>query len=193
MMPAAITPAQPAAHYHRPLHLHGQVIDLAHLDPFVFEANSTKVPRPLRINVRFTNHCFSDAFDPARHPADAPVILDGRRRRAFCPDRYALSLHLPNLIRGLANPNARVHETAARRNWMYGATVALPVTGTIYQIFFDLRRATPERRRFQDLDLVVESAYPADPARPAPNILGRVSFLLLAGSLYTGKPVTTRR
>jgi hypothetical protein len=51
----------------------------------------------------------------------------------------------------------------------------------------------PERRRLQDLDMVVESAYPADPGRPEPNILGRVSFLLLAGSLYTGKPVTTRR
>jgi hypothetical protein len=76
---------------------------------------------------------------------------------------------------------------------MYAATVQVPTTGTVYQIFFELRRATPERRRLQDLNMVVESAYPADPGRPEPNILGRVSFLLLAGSVYVGKPVTTRR
>lgn len=186
-------PDTPTEHYFPPLSVRGQRHDLSHLEPFQFEATSVKVPRPLRINVRFTNHCFSEAFDPAKHPADEPVILDGRKRRAFCADRYALSRHLPALIRGLAQPGARVHETASRRNWMYAAIVEIPVAGTRYQIFFDLRRTVPERRRLQDLDMVVESAYPADPARPAPNILGRVSFLLLAGSVYLGRPVTTRR
>jgi hypothetical protein len=76
---------------------------------------------------------------------------------------------------------------------MYAATVEIPVAGTRYQIFFELRRAVPERRRLQDLDMVVESAYPADPSRPEPNILGRVNFLLLVGSVSVGKPVTTRR
>ncbi len=57
-----------------PLHIRGQVYDLAHLDSFQFEVSSTKVPRPLRINVRFTNYCFSEAFDATRHPADEPVI-----------------------------------------------------------------------------------------------------------------------
>ena len=123
-------------HYHPPLRLRGQVYDLSHLDPFQFEASSAKVPRPLRINVRFTTHCFSQAFDPARHPTDEPPIMDGQRRRAFCPDRYALSPRLPTLIRGLANPSARVHETAARRNWMYAAIVEVPVAGTRYQVFF---------------------------------------------------------
>jgi hypothetical protein len=180
-------------HYHPPLQIDGQTYDLSHLDPCQFEAISTKVPRPLRINVRFTNHCFSEAFDPVKHPAGTFAIMDGPRRRVFSPDRYTLSFQLPVLIRGLASPGARVHETAARRNWMYAATVQVPTTGTVYQIFFELRRATPERRRLQDLDMVVESAYPADPGRPEPNILGRVSFLLLAGSVYVGKPVTTRR
>jgi hypothetical protein len=183
----------PIEHYHAPLRIRGRIYDLSHLDPFQFEVSSTKVPRPLRINVRFTNHCFSEAFDSAKHPNDEPAIMDGARRRAFCPDRYALSPRLPGLIRGLAAPSARVHETAARRNWMYAATVEAPTIGTRYQIFFELRRTVPERRRLQDLDMVVESAYPADPSRPEPNILGRVSFLLLAGSLHVGKPVTTRR
>lgn len=183
----------PVEHYHAPLRVHGHVYDLAHLDSFQFEVSSAKVPRPLRINVRFTNHCFSEAFDPAKHPTSEPVIPDGSRRRAFCPNRYALSPRLPGLIRGLADPAARVHETAARRNWMHAAIVEVPVAGSRYQIFFELRRTVPARRGLQDLDMIVESAYPVDPNRPEPNILGPVRFALLAGSLFVGKTVTTRR
>ena len=183
----------PVEHYHPPLRIHDAVYDLSHLHAFRFEAMSVKVPRPLRINVRFTNHCFSEVFDPAKHLAEEPVIMDGRRRRVFCPDRYALSLRLPGLIRALADPGAYVHETVERRNWMYAAVVEIPVATSRYQIFFELRRTIPDRRRLQDLDMVVESAYPADPARPQPNILGRVRFLLLAGSLYVGKRTSTRR
>ena len=76
---------------------------------------------------------------------------------------------------------------------MYAALIEVPVLGTRYQIFFELRRTVEERRRLQDLDMIIESAYPADPNRPEPNILGRVSFQLLAGSLFLGKRVTTRR
>ena len=183
----------PFVHYHPPLCLNGRVLDLSHLDPFRFEVNSGKVPRPLRINVRFTNHCYSEAFDPTRRRPDEPAIMDGKRQRTFNSDRYALSHRLPGLVRRLAEPGARVHETASRRNWMYAVTMEIPVLGTRYQIFFDLRRTTAERRALQDLDMVVESAYPADPDRRAPNILGRMSFLLLAAGVYLGKPVTTRR
>jgi hypothetical protein len=173
--------------------IRGEIYDLSHLEPFQFDVLSSKVSRSLRINVRFTNHCFSEAFNPEKHQADEPVISDGQKRRAFCPDRYALSLRLPSLIRGLADPAVRVHETAARRNWMHAALVDVPSTGTQYQIFFELRRTVPDRRSLQDLDMVVESAYPADPSRAKPNILGPVRFALLAGSLYLGKVVKTRR
>lgn len=175
-------------------HLVGtKIYDLSHLNPFHFEVISTKVQRPIRISVRFTNHCFSEAFDPLKHTPEEPEIIDGLKRRALCPIRYELSHELPGLIRGLAGGRTSVHETAARRNWMYAATVEVPIAGTRYQIFFELRRAIKERRRLQDLEMVVESAYPADPGRAEPNILGRVGFALLAGSLYMGKPVTTRR
>lgn len=181
-----------SAAYSTPLLLRGVTYTLDHLDPFNFEVMSSKVPRPLQVNVRFTNHCYSEAFDAARHPEDEPAIMDGVRRRAFCPLRYALSPRLPGLIRGLAQPRAKVHETSARRNWMYSAIVEEPVEGTRYQIFFELRRAPADRRRLQDLEIVVESAYPADPGRPQPNILGAVHFALLAGSTYLGKRVSTR-
>jgi len=76
---------------------------------------------------------------------------------------------------------------------MYATTIAIPVSDTHYRIFFDLRRSVSERRRFQDLDMVVESAYPADPARVAPNVLGRMNFALLAGNVFTGRSTSTRR
>ena len=82
----------PVGHYHSPLCLRGQVYSLAHFDPFRFEAHSTKVPRPPSINVRFTNHCYSEAFDPALHPMDEPEIVDGKRRRVFFAGT-AISFH----------------------------------------------------------------------------------------------------
>jgi hypothetical protein len=144
----------PSGHYHPPLYPNGQFYDVSHLDPFRFEASSTKVPRPLRINVRFTNHCYSEAFDPARHSMDGPAIMDGQKRRAFCPERHALSRRLPELIRGLAHPGVRVHETASRRNWMHAVAVELPFDGGRYQIFFDCGGRFRDRRRLQDLDML---------------------------------------
>lgn len=188
-MPPSV-PTAPA--YSTPLVIRGEAHDLAHLDPFTFEVASNKVPRPLRVNVRFTNHCYTEAFDPARHPPDEPPVMDGVRRRAFAPDRYALSHRLPGLIRGLADPRAKVRETGSRRNWMYSAIVEVPAEGTRYGVFFELRRTPPDRRRLSDLELVVESAYPADPARPEPNILGPVGFVLLVGSTFLGRRVSTR-
>jgi hypothetical protein len=73
--------------YHPPAYHRGRSYDLSHLHPFVFEAASAKVPRPLRINVRFTNHCYSEAFDPDRHGPNDPTIRDGARNRVFAPDR----------------------------------------------------------------------------------------------------------
>ena len=168
-------------------------LDLSHLAPFRFTADSAKAGKPLVIFARFSNHCYSEAFDPGSHDPNGAAIMDGRKRRVFSPLRHRLSFLLPELIKCLSAPGIRVHETAARRNWMYAVTVDIPEAGTRYQIFFDLRRAPAERRQSQDLEMMVESAYPADPERARPNILGRVGFLLLAGSVYTGQKVMTRR
>ena len=181
------------AAYSVPLDIRGVNYSLSHLDPFTFDVMSNKVPRPLRVNVRFTSHCYTEVFDLDRHPADEPVIMDGIRRRAFAPDRYALSHRLPALIHGLADPRAKVHEASTQRNWMYSTVVEIPAEGTPYNVFFKFSRTVPERQKLSDLELVVESAYPADPARAEPNILGRVSFVLLTGSTFLGKRIGTRR
>lgn len=46
---------------------------------------------------------------------------------------------------------------------------------------------------FRILRPPLESAYPEDPARGGPNILGKMGFVLLCGKVYTGKPVATKR
>lgn len=192
---AAVVPLKSPtrAHYHPPLQLREKEFDLSHLDPFQFEITTDKFPRPLTTNVRFTNHCFSERFDVNRHLPDEPEIMDGIRRRAFCPIRYSLSFRLPELVRGLSDNRAKVHQTSAIRNWMYSTTVEELTAGTRYQIFFELTRTANARRHLHDLDMVVESAYPAASTQNNPNILGLVRFALLAGNTYIGRPTATRR
>ena len=76
---------------------------------------------------------------------------------------------------------------------MYSTVVEIPAEGTPYNVFFKFSRTVPERQKLSDLELVVESAYPADPGRAEPNILGRVSLVLLTGSTFLGKRIGTRR
>jgi hypothetical protein len=180
----------PIRHYHPPLRLHGRVYDLTHLEPFRFAACSAKVPRPLRINVRFTNHCYSEAF-PARH---GRAMDHGREKTA-----RLLSRPLPPLSPSSgADPR---HGKSGYSRSRDGVTPKLDVCrhrgdarrGDPIPNLLRSPASDPERRQLQDLDMVVESAYLADPGRTEPNILGRANFLLLAGSLYLGKAVMTWR
>lgn len=175
-----------------PLIIRTQVQHLSHLRPFVFQAMSNKVARPIRIGVRFTNHCFTEGFDETKHQAREIIVKEGPRYRVFSPARHACSFRLPALVRGLADDRIRVFQTSARRNWMYAAILDPPDGAARYQIFFMLRRSAPDRRAGQDLDLVVESAYLADPEQAKPNVLGRIGFALLAGQVFLGNPVSTR-
>jgi hypothetical protein len=114
----------------------GTVYDLAHLDPVTIE----KPQRPIRTWCRFTTHVFS------RAPSDGevgPFIMDeGRRPRLFCPECYALSLHLPTARGLLADPRRHVWQTAAERNWLHRAEVTLAINGATipYQVFFAVKR-----------------------------------------------------
>lgn len=183
------TPPRP---YFAPLVIRGRTHDLAHLDPFKLLVDSRTAGRVLRVHVRFTTHCFTKGFDPAACPPDEPRILDeGRRFRVFCPVRHGLSAHLPAAIQGLNHPKARVHQTGSRRNWLHSATVE--GHHGPYHIFFEVRRAPQDRRRMQDVELTVESAYPQGDAYPAPITIGPMGFLVLIGNVFLGKPVAAKR
>jgi len=178
--------------YFAPLTIRGQEYSFAHLDPFKIMVDSRAVGRLVSVHVRFTTHCFTEGFKPEMHVADEAVILDeGSRQRVFCPIRYGLSAHLPAAIHGLNHQQAKVHQTGSRRNWLHSATVQ--GHDGPYHVFFEIRRAPQERRRMQDIELTVESAYPQGSDYPVPVTIGRMGFVALVSNVFLGKPVATKR
>lgn len=166
-------------------------VDLSHLEPFTFVIHSQLAKRDLRVHVTFSNHCFTKGYEQASHPAGEPIIDAGSPRpRTFCPIRYRLSQQLPDLIKTLNHPKAKVRETSAERNWCYSLTIEDPEGP--YHVFFEVRRASRDRRQWQDLNLVVESAYHED-EDGGPSLKGSMAFILLCGKVYLGQPTATKR
>lgn len=170
----------------------GTPIDLSHLEPFSFEVESQLAKKNLRVHVTFSNHCFSKGYEAATHPPGEPIIGAGEARpRTYCAIRYRLSHALPALIRNLADlPKTKVWETTAERNWCYSITIEDP-SGP-YHVFFEVRRAAKDRRQWQDLQLVVESAY-HEGDEGGPSLKGSMAFVLLCGKTYVGQPTATKR
>lgn len=178
--------------YFQPLIRDGQTFELDHLEPFSFEVHSAMAKKNLRVHVTFSNHCFTRSFDPEINSL-ADVIVDryGARPRVFCPTRYHLSHSLRGLISRLGeSPRMKVWETTAQRNWCY--SIMIGDADGRYHLFFELRRAAKDRRQWQDLQLVVESAYP-EGNQAGPCLRGAVAFVLLCGKVYLGLPTATRR
>ena len=174
--------------YYAPAVHAGATYDLAHLDPVTIETPSEKLHRSIRTLCRFTTHVFSRA--PSDSEAGPFLVDEGRRPRLFCPERYALSLHLPTVMDLLADPRRHIWQTAAERNWLHRAEVALALDdATIaYQVFFAVKKAA--RASPYDVDLMVESAYASDPVRQ-PKLQGRMLIVgLLTATVEARKPHT---
>lgn len=168
----------------------GQVFHFAHLEPFTFMFHSERANRQLRVRVTFSNHCFSKAYDPKAQPLVGPIIRDGRQERTFCLVRYRLSFRLRGVIEGLQASGVRVYETATGRNWCYSILVEDPQGP--YHVFFEVRRATGGQKQWQELRLVVESAYHQG-EQGGPVLRGRMLFTLLCSKVYLQQPTATRR
>nr|WP_294506113.1 hypothetical protein [uncultured Rhodopila sp.] len=178
--------------YHPPLAIGDRTYTFPHLEPFRMAVGCRNAGKDLQVHIRFTTHCFTTKYDADIHPAGEPVIRDsGGRPRTFCPIRYYLSERLPALILALNHPKATVMQTAEERNWLHSVTVDDPAGK--YHIFFELRRAAPELRHLQDLNLVVESAYPQGAMLRTPAVRGSMGFVVLCGKVYKGEPIATRR
>lgn len=178
-----------AVPYHLPVTIAGNSYDLAHLDPVIFDTESAKLGRTVRTWCWFTTHTFSRKCEAAE---TAPDILDeGRRPRMLCPDRYALSFHLPTAVAQLAEPRRYVWETAAERNWLHRAEVMVTAFGAMiaYQVFFAVKKA-PKGAAY-DVEMVVESAYAFDPLR-TPKVRGRALFAGLLTATVEGRPLHTQ-
>lgn len=159
----------------------GTAVDLTHLEPFTFHVHSDLAKKTLRVRALFTTHCFSESYGSIPHPAGDTVIDSNTLRpRTFCPVRFSCSHALPSLVAGLSG--ATVRQTSALRNWVYSTVIPHP-TGP-YHIFFEVKRAPPDQRTWQDVNLIVESAYPEQGAPP--SVRGQKPFALVCGEVYTG-------
>lgn len=178
--------------YFEPVVIRGETFDLAHLDPFSFEFFSKKAKKNLRVHVTFANHCFTKKLITEEYIDGDPVFDAGSTRpRMFCEIRYRLSLDLHSVIDSLNDARVKVWETAAQRNWAHSITIDDP-SGP-YHIFFEVRRASRDRRNYQDINLVVESAYHEDPENGPPILNGSMNFQLLCGKVYLGEATSTKR
>ena len=174
--------------YFPTLQIGGQSVDFLHLEPFTLLLRSEHAKKTLRVRVTFSTHCFSEEFGKVPHPGGDPVIdEDTKRPRTFCPIRYGLSHGLPVLLKGLEGKD--VFQTQSMRNWVYTVTIESPAGP--YHVFFEVRKASADQRTWQDLNLVVESAYPQTGAGPA--VRGKKPFVLVCGEAYTGNRRPTRK
>lgn len=175
-----------------PLCIDGVTYDFLHLEPFTMRFTSERANRQLRINVRFSNHCFS--YSPTNEEErKAPYQLfdHNEKERVFCPVRYKLSLKLPNIVRSLNNQRCKVYQTAAKRNFNYSLQVDDPKGP--YHLFFEVSKATGKSSQMQDVNMFVESAYHEEPIGNSPNLLGKIGFHVLCTNIYLKKPVSTKR
>lgn len=169
--------------YFSPLRVGGQLVDLSHLEPFTIIIQSEKVGKPLRTAITFTNHCFSASHGDLPHPPGDEAIWDGGKMRTFCATRYRLSHALPQVIRSL--PERKVILAAHGTTWVHTLTIENP--DGPYHLFLTVKRSPKEKRAWQDVDVIVESAYPE--TRNAPSTTGsRRPFVLVCGDAYLSNP-----
>lgn len=177
--------------HHHPLTITGTTYDLAHLDPVAFSTPSAKLGRSINVWCWFTTHTYTEA---ASAGYAGPFVMDeGKRQRVFCPTRYALSHHLPGVVRLLGNPDCYVLETASERNWLHQVEITItPAQGQAitYQMFFAVKRATAGAGH--DVEMVVESAYARDPQR-IPKVKGRTKIAGLLTATVQRRRLHTQR
>jgi hypothetical protein len=158
----------------------GALVGFAHLEPFQFVMATEGRPGGAVIDVRFSNHCFSEGYDAALHPNPVDV-WDRGRRRVFDQARYDLSLGLPAIIAAL--PNSHVHQTPEAN---FVRIAALDGGAGEYRVYFNVRKGAPGTAH--DLSLFVESAYCPDPATALrPARMTKVRFKLLVDKVLRGK------
>lgn len=186
-MASAPLPAPQASAYWPPLQIGGVAIDLTHLNPFQLGFASERLKRDLRIDVTFTNHCFTDHFLDGVHDP-AWKIMDHKRERVFCFTRHTMSRLLPEMVRQL--PGAKVTQARQDRNHVYVAHLG-DEAGHHYPMFFRLEKV---KARGRDLTLTVESAYTCTAFEMRRKLEGgrAIAFAVLAAKVFEERPTLAR-
>ena len=130
----------------------GQKHDITHLSGFVFgyvqQASKGKEAKIYSLDVEFSWHCFTKEAKVG----DAHIITRNREQRCFCPDRYALSFRLPDLILSLDRDMCR---QTGKGNFLLIKVVDAAGVEHDYEIYFQITK----RGKRQNMLLSIESAY----------------------------------
>lgn len=149
---------------------------LEHLERFAFIVVQDKWSKEIEVN--FSWHCWT------RTPGDDEdvyTLTSGRERRCFCPERYALSQQLPEIIRTLAK---RYVAQTRHRNFVTVEFIDEEGQRAEYTVFFHLRK----QGKRKPLLLFVESAYLIrDPSQRPPQKRKRARFPLLVHKTMKGE------
>lgn len=158
--------------------LGGVTYDLGHLAFRTFEWEielKNKQKKAIKVDVRFSCHCFSrkpkqkEVFDAAQ------VVMDHKGVRLFDTLRYELSLGLPALIADL--PSQKVFHTGYH-NLVRVSLIDKYGEATKYYVFLALSR---DGKRVK---MVVESAYPDDLVEDKPKYDKPIRFLVALRNVY---------
>lgn len=161
----------------------GAPVNFDHLEPFQFVMETQTRPKGAVIDVRFSNHCFSESYDAALHPDPVVDVWDRGQRRVFNQARYDLSFGLRAILEGL--PNAQVYHTPEAN---FVRIVAPDGNGPDeYRVYFNAKRGGG--RGDCDVSLFVESAYAPDFGKQVlkPAQMTKVRFALLVDKTIRGE------
>lgn len=137
------------------LEFNGTQIEFGHLVPIRHElVGHGRDKASIHVRVSFQSHVFSQTAG-SREPL--PFLDENGKARAFCPDRYKLSLDLPNFCVDVLSNNMLTWISKDRDSVSNMAVVKTPlVSGEHYAIYYYL---FPSRLDDCDVELVVKSAY----------------------------------
>jgi hypothetical protein len=155
---------------------------LSHLHPFIqcvdLPASEKYAARNVLLHISFGLHTFTRAI--VLRDSDEQLYRDNREVRTFCPERYARSQDLPQIIRTLGRRRCEFARSFGRPlNYVTVETTL----GRRYAVFFDLRKFT--KIGANAVHLMVQSAYVIAPGKAAPS-RGRITFHALLGHALRG-------
>ena len=161
----------------------GEPVNFDHLEPFQFLAVTEARPGGATIDVRFSNHCFSEAYNAAHHIAPIVDVWDRGQRRVFSQQRYDLSLGLRDIIEAL--PTSPVFLTPEAN---FVRIITEDANGiSEYRVYFNAKHG----RGTSDVSLFIESAYPPDFSKHVlkPSHMTKVRFSVLVDKTIRGEKI----
>lgn len=143
----------------------GADFDIDHLDQHIETCTWTGAAGQFScsIKIRYSTHCYSFEDHDEPLPEGSFRFCDQHQQpRVFCPTRFAYSLELPGILKGLcAKPTSPVVLTP-EANWsIYRLKMQSPLeAGANYYVFFRVKILNGNTGLPTEASLFVESAYP---------------------------------